>query len=39
VHLEVAAVGGVGSRSIGEGPDRRVEIIPVEGTESAPSGE
>ncbi len=34
VHLEVAEVGGVASRSIGEGADRRVEIyVPEEGGE------
>lgn len=26
VHTEVATVGGVGSRSLGEGPEKRVEI-------------
>ena len=31
VHLEVAEVGGVASRSVGEGPDRRVEIYAPEG--------
>lgn len=34
VHLEVAEVGGVASRSIGEGADRRVEIyVPEDGGE------
>ena len=28
VHMEVASIEGVASRSVGEGHDRRIEILP-----------
>ncbi|HNC94954.1 MAG TPA: R3H domain-containing nucleic acid-binding protein, partial [Myxococcota bacterium] len=38
VHVEVGAIEGVRTRSVGEGPDRRVEILLAEeGAENAES--
>ena len=38
VHLEIASIEGVASRSVGEGHDRRIEIYVPNGSEGSEDG-